>query len=147
MYVLMIGNFALYQVAPLPWWIHVAVGVMGIHISFTTWHEAVHKNLSDKSWVCDLAGFIGIFPYMAPYYVERWFHLQHHTLLNQSDDPNKIYTDGPFWQIGFRYLRILSFARERMVNDPRTPLEKRLDSLPPLLILGLYATAWFQGVL
>jgi fatty acid desaturase len=147
MYALMVGNFVLYQLAALPLFVHIGVGVLGIHLSFTTWHEAVHKNISGKAWVCDLVGFLGIFPYMAPFYIEKWFHLQHHTLLNQPDDPNKIYTDGPFWQIGLRYFKILSFARERMSKDPRTGGEKVLDSLPPLLIIGLYAAAWYWGAL
>jgi len=147
MYGLMIGNFVWYEVSPMPWFVHVAIGVVGIHCSFTTWHEAVHKNVSGTDWFCDLIGFLGIFPYMAPFYIEKWFHLQHHTSLNQPDDPNKIYTDGPFWQIGVRYFKILSFARKRMANDPRTRQQKTLDSLPPLVILGLYAAAWYWGVL
>jgi len=145
MYALMVGNFFAFQVSALPWFVHVAIGVIGIHLSFTAWHEAVHKNISAKGWVSDLVGFFGIFPYMAPFYVEKWFHLQHHALLNQPDDPNQIYTDGPFWQIGFRYLKILSFARERMTEDPRTRIEKILDSLPPLAILSLYGAAWYFG--
>ncbi len=145
MYALMVGNFFWYQASALPWFVHVVIGVIGIHLSFTTWHEAVHKNISDKRWICDLVGFLGIFPYMAPFYIEKWFHLQHHAGLNGPDDPNKIYTDGPFWQIGFRYFKILSFARERLSKDPRTRGEKTLDSLPPLVILSLYAAAWHWG--
>ncbi|MFP8880285.1 MAG: fatty acid desaturase [Myxococcota bacterium] len=147
MYALLVGNFFWYQASPLPWFVHVAIGVIGIHLSFTSWHEAVHRNVSAKRWVSDLVGVFAIFPYMAPFYVEKWFHLQHHALLNQPDDPNRIYTDAPFWQIGFRYLEILSFARQRMTSDPRTRGEKILDSLPTLAILGLYAAAWYWGAL
>jgi beta-carotene hydroxylase len=147
MYALMIGNFVAYQASVLPWFVHVVIAVIGIHFSFTTWHEAVHRNVSDQAWVCDLVGFLGIFPYMAPFYIEKWFHLQHHVSLNRPDDPNKIYTDGPFWQIGFRYFKILGFARERMAKDPRPRAEKVLDRLPPLVIVGLYGVAWYRGAL
>ena len=146
MYALLIANFVVYQIAPGPWWLHVLIGAVGIHLSFTSWHEAVHMNVSPRRWLSDLTGFLGIFPYMAPYYLEKWLHLQHHTLLNQPQDPNRIYTEGPFWQIGFRYLRIIGFARERMHDDPRTPVQKRLDVAPMALIAGLYAAAFAYGV-
>lgn len=147
MYTLFIGNFVVFQLAPGPLWLHVLLSTAAIHISFTIWHEAVHKNASSRRWVCDAIGVLGIFPYMAPYYVEAWFHLQHHTLLNQDDDPNRIYTDGPFWQIGFRYLRILKYARDRMAKDPRTRGEKVADAVPVALIVALYALAFANGML
>jgi fatty acid desaturase len=147
MYATLVGNFALYQAFPGPLLLHVLIGAVGIHLSFTVWHEGVHRNPSSQRWVSDTVGILGIFPYMAPYHVEKWFHLQHHATLNQPDDPNQIYTDGPFWQIFLRYLRILKFARERMVGDPRTRAEKILDVLPLLGVAGLYALAWWHGVL
>lgn len=146
MHALLIGNFALYELAPLPLPVHIAIAVLGIHLSFTSWHEAVHMNVSPSRWLCDLTGFLAIFPYMAPYYLERWLHLQHHALLNRPDDPNRIYTDGPFWQMPLRYLRIVRFARERFADDPRTRAQKVLDLAPLVLIVALYATAAANGV-
>jgi fatty acid desaturase len=145
MYALVIGNFAVHQIAPGPLVVHVIVAAIGIHLSFTVWHEGVHRNTSGRTWLNDAIGILGIFPYMAPYYVEKWFHLQHHTNLNQPEDPNRIYIDGPFWQIGFRYLRILRFARARLADDPRTRSEKTLDAIPPFAIAGLYGAAAWHG--
>jgi len=146
MYALLIGNFALYQWAGGPVVLHVLVGAVGVHLSFTVWHEGVHRNTSHRRWLSDTVGILGIFPYMAPYYVEKWFHLQHHANLNQPDDPNRIYTDGPFWQIGLRYPRILRYARARMADDPRTRGEKLLDAVPLACVAGLYVLAWWHGL-
>lgn len=146
MYALLVGNFVLYQLAPLPLAVHIALGTIGIHLSFTIWHEAVHRNPSARRWLSDGIGILGIFPYMAPYFLEKWLHLQHHALLNKPDDPNQIYTEGPFWQIGLRYLKLIQFARERLANEPRTRTEKLLDVLPMALIAGLYGLAWYHGM-
>jgi len=147
MYATLLGNFALYWSAPLSVWIHVLVSVAAIHLSFTIWHESVHRNVSTTRWLNDLVGVFGVFPYMAPYFLERWLHLKHHSRLNQPDDPNGIYTAGPFWQLPIRYLRILAFYRERAHEDPRSREEKIADTLPPILLVSLYALAWWQGVL
>lgn len=146
MYAVLLGNFALYQAAPLPVWIHVVIAAIGIHMSFTIWHEAAHMNVSSSRRYSDGVGFLGIFPYMAPYFLERWLHLQHHTLLNQETDPNRIYTEGPFWQIGFRYLRLLQFARERLAEDPRSRAQKNADMAPMLVTVSLFALAAASGM-
>ncbi len=147
MYALLVGNFALYQTAPLPVVVHVLAATLGIHLAFTIWHEGVHKNVSQRGWVNDLVGVLGIFPYMTPYFLQRWIHLQHHKHLNEVDDPNHIYTDGPFWTIGFRYPRIILYLNERVGDDPRTPAQRRADLAAVAAVLGVYAVAWWNGVL
>lgn len=146
MYVLLVGNFAVHWTTPGPLWVHVAVSTLAIHLAFTIWHEGVHRNVSRRDAVNDAVGVLGALPYMAPFHLEKWFHLQHHALLNQKQDPNAIYTDGPFWTIPLRYLRVLRYARERLPEDPRTPAQKRVDLAIPLLVLGAYAVALWQGV-
>jgi fatty acid desaturase len=147
MYLLLIGNFALYWSAPLPLLVHVGISVLAIHLAFTIWHEGVHRSVSPRRGLNDAVGILGVLPYMAPYYLEKWFHLQHHALLNQPDDPNFNYTDGSFWTIPLRYVRVLAYARARMVDDPRTVAERRIDRAIPLGVLALYALAWWNGVL
>jgi fatty acid desaturase len=147
MYALWVGNFALYWTAPLPLAVHVALATLAIHFSFTVWHEGVHRNASRVGWLNDVVGILGIFPYMTPYFLQKWVHLQHHSRLNERDDPNRIYVDGPFWSIGFRYPRIVLFLRERVGRDPRSRSQRLLDLAPLLLVLALAAGAWSRGVL
>jgi fatty acid desaturase len=147
MYGLLLGNAALWFTAPLPLLVHVAAGAVAIHLAFTIWHEAVHRNAAGDPRLNEIVGVLGALPYMAPYHLEKWLHLQHHALLNQPDDPNRVYTDGPFWQLPLRYLRIPGFLRERMRGDPRTRGEKLADAAPPVLAAGVYGVALWQGVL
>ena len=147
MLALLVGNFALYRRAPLPLAIHILAATAAIHLAFTVWHEAAHSNLSPRRWLNDLVGVVGIFPYMGPFYFEKWIHLQHHARLNRPDDPNVSYVDGPFWQLPFRYLRVLRYAVEKSREDPRTAREKRIDRASVLTVLALYGIAAWQGAL
>jgi fatty acid desaturase len=97
MYGLLVGNFALHAWRPLPIALHVFVSAAAVHLAFTVWHEAVHRNVSPRAWVNTLVGVLGMFPYMTPYFMQRWIHLQHHARLNEREDPNFVYVDGPFW--------------------------------------------------
>ena len=145
MYALLAGNVWLYLESPLPWPLHVLVGTLAIHLAFTVWHEAVHRNASRIGWLNDAIGVLGALPYMAPFYLEKWFHLQHHALLNRPDDPNYIYTDGPLWRLPLRYVRILRYARARMRDDPRSRTERWIDRLPLVLVVAIAATALARG--
>jgi fatty acid desaturase len=126
----------------------VLLGALAIHLSFTIWHEAAHRNAARLPWLNDAIGVLGILPYTAPFHLEKWFHVQHHALLNRREDPNFIYTDGPFWQMPLRYLRVLRFARERMRDDPRSRAERWVDRVPPALaVLALLAALWWGAFL
>ena len=67
-----------------------------------------------------------MFPYMTPYFMQRWIHLEHHARLNEREDPNFVYIDGPFWKIPLRYPRALGYARKLLTRDPRRPGERHL---------------------
>jgi ring-1,2-phenylacetyl-CoA epoxidase subunit PaaE len=146
MYVGLIGNFALYQVAAFPLLVHILISTLAIHLAFTVWHEGVHNNVSRHRWLNDAVGILGVFPYMAPFYVEKWFHLQHHALMNQRDDPNFIYTDGSLWTLPLRYPRVLRFARARMSDDPRSRSQRSGDRVALAAVVGIYAIALLLGV-
>ena len=145
MYALLLGNGALYWTAPLPLPFHVLISVVAIHLAFTVWHEGVHRNAARVEWINDAIGILGIFPYMTPYYLQKWVHLQHHAYLNQPDDPNAIYIDGPFRTLPLRYPRIVLYLRDRVGRDPRSRAQRIGDVLPLLVVIGLYTAAWFQG--
>ncbi|MEE8240635.1 MAG: fatty acid desaturase, partial [Nitrospirales bacterium] len=147
MYGVLVGNFVLYWLSPLPLMVHIFLSTLAIHLAFTIWHEAVHRNVSGRTWVNNLVGVVGMFPYMTPYFMQKWIHLQHHARLNEQDDPNVIYTDGPFWTIPLRYPRALRYAGKVMRQDPRSKTEKMADTLSLCTVAGVYAIAWWQGVL
>ena len=115
------GNFVLYWLTPLPVWIHVTIGVTAIQLAFTIWHEAAHGTISNRRWINDAAGILGMFPYMTPYFMQKFVHLNHHKYLNEPDrDPNQIYAAGPFWQLPLRYVRAIAYAKKILSSDPRS---------------------------
>ena len=147
MYALMIGNFVVYWTMPGPLLVHVLIPVVAIHFAFTIWHEAAHNNVSRSQWLNNVAGVLGMFPYMTPYFMQRWVHLRHHAYLNEPGDPNLIYTDGSFWTVPLRYPRVLAYAGEVMASDPRSPGQKVSDACSVLLLTTIFAVAWWYGVL
>lgn len=145
MYALFFGNAVLRFLAPAPWPVHVLLGALAIHLAFTVWHEAVHRSASRIGWLNDAIGVLSALPYMAPFYLQKWFHLQHHALLNRRDDPNFIYADGPYWRMPLRYLRVLRYAKARMRDDPRSRRERLVDHLPLAVVGGTFAAALWTG--
>ena len=145
MYLLLAGNFALYRLAPLPLVVHVLVGTLAVHLAFTVWHEAVHRNVARSERANDVVGVLGMFPYMTPYFVQKWIHLQHHLRLNEPDDPNAVYTDGPLWQLPLRYPRALAYGRQLLGSDPRSPGERLSDAISLLAVAGLFGLAAWHG--
>jgi fatty acid desaturase len=91
-------------------------------------------------------GIVGIFPYMTPYFLQRWIHLQHHAHLNEREDPNVVYTEGPFWGLPLRYLRALGYARKLLNRDPRTPRQRFADAVSVAAVAGIYLAALWAGV-
>jgi fatty acid desaturase len=147
MYVLFLGNVALYVWWRLPWPVHIAIAVVAIHMAFTIWHEAVHGTVSRKPWVNDVVGVLGMLPYMTPYFMQKWIHLEHHRKLNHAEDPNYIYTDGRFLTIPLRYLRALGYAKKLLKVDPRTKAQRISDLTGLGFVAAVHLIALWQGVL
>ncbi len=120
MYLLLAGNAALYFSARLPIALHFAVSVLAIHLAFTIWHEAAHGTVLRGKLGNNIVGVIAMFPYMTPFFMQKWIHIEHHRKLNEEADPNLIYLDGSFITIPLRYLRALSYARQVLASDPRS---------------------------
>src|SRR5260221_9311010 len=127
-------NVALYYARPLGAAVHIAIGAIGIHLAFTVWHEAVHGTVSRSQRVNDIVGVLGMLPYMTPYFIQRWVHLEHHRKLNREDDPNSVYTDGPLLTLPLRYPRALSYGKKLLKVDPRTRGEKVSDRATTMLV-------------
>ena len=145
MYAILAGNVALYCLFRLNPALHVLVSAVAIHLAFTVWHEGVHGSASRSQRVNDVVGVLGMFPYMTPYFMQRWVHLEHHRKLNLKDDPNYIYTDGPLLTLPFRYVRALGYAKKLLRTDPRTPGERASDLTTTALIGSIYVVAFATG--
>jgi fatty acid desaturase len=145
MYALLAGNAVLYYTAPLHPLVHVAIGAIAIHLAFTIWHEAVHGTVSSSERANDAVGVLGMLPYMTPFFLQRWLHLEHHRLLNRPDDPNRVYTDGLYLTLPFRYPRALALGRRLLPSDPRTSGERLSDTATTALVVGVLAAALATG--
>jgi fatty acid desaturase len=146
MYVLFLGNFGLYFCARLPLVLHVLIGIAAIHCSFTIWHEAIHGTVSENAAVNDAAGILGMFPYMlTPYYTGKWIHLMHHKNLNLPEDPNTLYTDGPFRTLYQRYPRAAT-ALKRIIKNREFPAHEVLaDRIFRIGVAGVFLALIFTG--
>ena len=145
-WMLFVGNFVLYWLAPLPLGLHIALGVLAIHLAFTIWHEAAHGTISNRRRLNDVAGILGMFPYMTPYFMQRFIHLDHHKFLNQPEkDPNQIYAAGPFWQLPFRYVRAIAYAKKMLSTDPRSSAMRLSDTAILVGIGLLFLVSLWQG--
>ena len=143
-----VGNIAIYLggAHPGPLWLHVLIGVVPIHLAFTIWHEAAHGNVSRNRLVNNVVGVLGMFPYLTPYFLQRYVHLDHHKYLNvEGEDPNLIYADGPFWQMPMRYLRAVSYAKQKLDADPRSARMRLSDRIVTGVHLAVWITAFATG--
>jgi len=145
-WVVFVGNFAAYWQDPLPWWAHSLIGVVPVHLAFTIWHEAAHGTISNRKWLNNGAGIAGMFPYTTPYFMQRLVHLEHHKFLNiAKKDPNQIYADGPFWQMPFRYVRTIGYARRMLQDDPRSPAMRASDISVGGITIGILGVGLLSG--
>ncbi len=147
MYALLGGNVFLYVQHRLPLVLHVLISAVAIHLAFTVWHEAVHATVSPRAWVNNVVGVFGMLPYKTPYFLQRWVHLEHHDKLNEKDDPNSVYADGPFLTLPFRYFRALGYAKKVLKTDPRTAAERSSDIAGLLVVAAIYGVATWRGFL
>jgi fatty acid desaturase len=147
MYALLVGNALLYWTSPLPLVVHILAAAVAIHLAFTIWHEAAHGNVSRSARVNDVVGIIGMLPYMTPYFMQKYVHLQHHDHLNERGDPNLIYLDGSFWTLPLRYPRALAYAKRVVQDDPRSRGERISDAAFLAVVAGAYVFAWRRGLL
>ncbi len=145
-WLLFVGNFVFYWRNPLPAWAHVLLGVVAVHLAFTIWHEAAHRTVSNRRWINDTVGILGMFPYTTPFFMQRHIHLDHHKYLNEPGrDPNQIYADGPFWQLPLRYVRTIGYARSMLRHDPRSAGKRFSDNFFVYVVVAMYAIALWRG--
>lgn len=144
---LIVGSLALWWTRPGPFLLHFAASALAVHLAFTIWHEAGHRTVFKSRALNDVVGVLGMFPYMTPFFMQKWIHLEHHKHLNEGGDPNLVYLDGPFLTLPFRYLRAIRYGGQVLANDPRSKGERLSDNLGLVALAGVYAAAlWFGGI-
>ncbi|GAA5165563.1 fatty acid desaturase [Pseudonocardia eucalypti] len=104
-----LATWALLGLGVSPWLtipVHAAVSFM----MFTVLHDAVHYSISRRRWVNAVLGRLTV-PFVVPYASAPLFgfiHIEHHRNTNEEldSDPDAWATDGPWWQLPFRWLTI-----------------------------------------
>ncbi|MDT7660269.1 MAG: hypothetical protein QOF38_4984, partial [Pseudonocardiales bacterium] len=91
-------------------WLTIPVNAVVSFTMFTVLHDAVHYSISRRRWVNALLGRLTV-PFVVPYAAAPLFgfiHIEHHRNTNEDldADPDAWATDGPWWQLPFRWLTI-----------------------------------------
>jgi ring-1,2-phenylacetyl-CoA epoxidase subunit PaaE len=94
----------------LPAWVYIPVNTVVSFVMFTVLHDAVHYSISRRRWVNALLARLSM-PFVVPYASAPLFgfvHIEHHRNTNEEvdADPDAWATDGPWWQLPFRWLSI-----------------------------------------
>jgi len=118
----------------------VAIGLLGMNLTFTVWHEGIHQTLARGRRLNDVLGRLGAIPVFISYDRLRVHHLLHHRFTNEPHkDPDYWQIRGPFWALALRY-----FAGEResrALCRAASPSEgsSRADHVQILASLGVLA--------
>jgi ferredoxin-NADP reductase len=91
-------------------WVYIPVNTAVSFAMFTVLHDGVHYSISRLRWVNGLLARLTV-PFVVPYASAPLFgfiHIEHHRNTNEEldTDPDAWATDGPWWQLPFRWLTI-----------------------------------------
>src|SRR4051812_48018974 len=146
------ATWAVLAEAVSPWLtvpLHAAAGF----VMFTVLHDAVHYSVSSIRWVNGLVGRLAA-PFVAVYLSFPFFkfvHIQHHRFANEdpSTDPDHYTSEGPWWQLPFRWLTIdVWYTQFILTKRRRLPAADARESVA-IIVLAMagLATAAAAGVL
>lgn len=108
-------------------WATVPMGTAVTFLMFSVMHEATHHAVSTSDRLNDLLGHLSV-PFVAPYGtfpMIRFIHIEHHRNTNEqkSVDPDAWTSEGPWWQLPFRWMTIdlwyFVFYLRRVPQRPR----------------------------
>ncbi len=108
-----LGLFALELYGVLTGWsplVTVPMGAAVTFLMFSVLHESVHHAVSTDPRLNDLMGHLSV-PLVAPYAgygMFRFIHIEHHRNTNEqkSVDPDAWTSEGPWWQLPFRWMTL-----------------------------------------
>lgn len=114
LYVGSLALFALEAAGLLVWawspWLTVPLGAVVSFVMFTVLHEATHSAASSSSRRNDLLGHLSVH-FVAAYAtfpMIKFIHIEHHRNTNEPKDadPDAWTSEGPWWQLPFRWATI-----------------------------------------
>ena len=136
----------LYGVLAAGWspWVTVPMGTAVTFLMFSVLHEATHHAVSTSDRLNNLMGHLSV-PFVAPYGtfgMIGFIHIEHHRNTNEekSVDPDAWTSEGPWWQLPFRWMTIdlwyVVFYLRRIPQRPRG--EVVATSLMFVAVLGAF---------
>ena len=119
----------MYAVLAAGWspWLTVPMGTAVTFLMFSVLHEATHHAVSTSDRLNNLMGHLSV-PFVAPYGtfpMIGFIHIEHHRNTNEekSVDPDAWTSEGPWWQLPFRWMTIdlwyFVFYLRRIPQRPR----------------------------
>lgn len=155
LYVATLALFALelYGVLVAGWspWVTVPMGTAVTFLMFSVLHEATHHAVSTSDRLNNLMGHLSV-PFVAPYGtfpMIGFIHIEHHRNTNEqkSVDPDAWTSEGPWWQLPFRWMTIdlwyFVFYLRRIPQRPRG--EVLATSIMFLGVVGGFAALFLTG--
>src|SRR4051812_14620653 len=122
-----------------PLWVTIPVHVAVSFLMFTVLHDATHYSISSLRWVNGVFGRIAV-PFVAAYAsypMIAFIHIQHHRHANEEadTDPDAWTSEGPWWQLPFRWLTIdLWYGRYYVARRKKRPAGEIRETLA---VMGL----------
>lgn len=140
-------------------WLTIPVNAAVSFTMFTVLHDAVHYSISRRRWVNALLGRLTV-PFVVPYASAPLFgfiHIEHHRNTNEDldADPDAWATDGPWWQLPFRWLTIDAWYATFYVKHLRRRSARELTETAAIIVVfiagitvaALTGTLWAVAVI
>nr|WP_179519570.1 fatty acid desaturase [Nocardioides perillae] len=107
--VLFVAEVALFLAGASPW-VTVPMGAVVTFAMFSVMHESIHHAVSTHTRLNDAFGLLST-PLVAPYAsfsMLKFIHVEHHRNTNEAKDtdPDAWTSEGPWWQLPFRWATI-----------------------------------------
>jgi ferredoxin-NADP reductase/fatty acid desaturase len=121
-------------------WLTIPMGAAVTFLMFTVLHEATHHAISTNTRLNNVFGHMAQ-PFVAAYTtfpLMQFIHIEHHRNTNEpkASDPDAWTSEGPWWQLPFRWATIdgwyMAFYVRRIGQRPRAEV---------VVTLGIFATA------
>ncbi len=98
-------------VGTIPLWLGLIINTVVASTFYMPLHEATHGSIwgAEKRmhWGEDLIGMLSAIPVGFSYKAHRPSHMRHHAHTNNHDKDPDHYTDGPLWQLPFKWFGIV----------------------------------------
>jgi ferredoxin-NADP reductase/fatty acid desaturase len=142
--------FEVWAVLVAQWspWLTVPIGAAVTFLMFSVLHEATHHAISTDTRLNNAFGHLSQ-PFVAAYTVFpliQFIHIEHHRNTNEpkASDPDAWTSEGPWWQLPFRWATIdvwyMAFYMRRMRERPRAEVVVTLGTfISVAAVLGAIA--------